>query len=189
MNETPEQVQTEIQEKKPNNKKIIIIVVSVIVVLFIAQSLFSPERVAERMIENSVGGDVDIDANSGQIEIKGEDGESMKVTTGKKAELPKDWPSSVSVFPDSTIESSMSIAGQDEAISHNVTFSTDADIDKVTDFYKDELGKGGWTIAQTITTGDGSMITATKDENNSVSVYIGTDEKGTTVTITVIAEK
>ncbi len=188
MSETPEQVPAQVQEKKPNNKKILTIVVLVVVVLFIAQSLFSPERMAERMIENSVGGDIDIDSDSGQIEIKGEDGESMKVTTGKKTELPKDWPSSVPIFPDSTIESSMSIAGQEEAISHNVTFSTNADFDKIADFYTDELEKGGWTIAQTITTGDGSMITATKDDNNSVSVYIGADDKGTTVTITVIAD-
>ncbi len=188
MNETSEQVQVAVQEKKPNNKKILIIVVSVIVMLFIAQSLFSPERMAERMIENSINGDIDIDSDSGQIEIKGEDGESMKVTTGKKTELPKDWPSSVPVFPGSTIESSMSIAGQEESVSHNVTFSTNVDFDKVADFYNDELVKGGWTIAQTITTGDGSMITATKDDSNSVSVYIGTDDKGTTVTITVIAD-
>lgn len=190
MNETPEQVQVAVQEKKPNNKKILIIVVSVVVMLFIAQALFSPERVAERMIENSVGGNVDFNADDGQIEIKGEDGESMKVSTGKKTELPKDWPSSVPVFPNSSIDYVASVDGYNGGgVSHTVTLSTKESIEDVVNFYKDELVKNGWKIAQTITTSDGSMISATKDENNSVAVYIGANDDVTTVTITAVAEK
>ena len=53
------------------------------------------------------------------------------------------------------------------------------------DWYKTEFEKGGWTITSTVSTGDGGMVAAEKDDL-TVNIVTGTDDSdGYTSAITM----
>ena len=166
------------------NKKWIIIAVVVIVLSLVARFAFSPERTAERMLEQATGGDYDIDVDrDGSMQITGNDGEKMNITAGNGTSLPDDWPDTIPVFPDAKIEYAASIAGEDGALNHTVTYSTSRSATDVTEFYKEQLPANGWAIEATMATGEGSMITATNDTEEGVVMYVGESDGVTTVNI------
>jgi hypothetical protein len=178
-------------EKKDYTKPIIIVVV-VLVVLYGVQSMFSPERMTENMMERAIerasdgNADVDIDVDRDGVTsatFTGEDGETYTMNAGTDVALPDNWPESVPLMRDAKITYAGSMMGG-QAGGLNVVYLTKQSVSEVNEFYKSELVSNGYTLAATMATGDGTMVTATKGENENVMVYTGSSPEGTTVTIT-----
>lgn len=190
MNEIPEQqvpVSTQTEGQKQDYTKWIIIGVVGLVVLYGAQSLFSPERAIERAIEGASGGDVDIDIDrDGSMSVTGENGEEFNAKAGDNVSLPDNWPSSVSIPSSARLNYAGSMnAGDAESVGLSAVYTTKESTTEVAKYFKSTLETAGWEIQGTMATGDGSMITATKGEEENVAVYIGSTEDETTVTVSV----
>lgn len=191
MNEEQKDVTVAIpEEAKSKNTKLIIIGVVVLVVVFLASKIFSPERAIENALENAGDGNYNVDMNDdGSINIQGDDGESMQMTTGKTATLPEKWPDSVPIAPNAQIEYSSSVSSGDSGtLSHSVVFSTSQSAAEVTEFYKSALEANGWTIGATVSTGEGSMLSASKGDDEAAVAYISEVDGKTSVNLTVQAE-
>ncbi len=181
-------------EKKDYTKWIIIGAV-VLVVLYVAQSMLSPQRMMERGIERAMeqagGGDIDIDINpdgdgEANFTIKGEDGETYEVNAGGSVKLPDSWPKDVPLMNDAKITYAQTMAAA-QGGGNSVAYITKASVESVVAYYSEELPKNGWTIGLTSQSTDGAMVTATRGENGEggVMVYVGSSPEGTTVTMTV----
>ncbi len=186
MEENQNPVSTTPVPPAPNaTKKWIIIGIAAIVIIVIAQNMFSPMRMSERALERAIGEDYDIDVNrDGTVEIKGEDGESMNISAGTDVKLPNNWPSSIPLASEAKLSyaGSMNTGGSQQGLS--VVYTTEMSVSEVTEFYKQELEQKDWKIEASVVTTDGSMITATKGEDESVGVYIGEADGVTTVNLT-----
>ncbi|HOX41193.1 MAG TPA: hypothetical protein PK263_03290 [bacterium] len=104
---TPAQSQAPVKSSGGNKNVIIIVVVILAVLLvigYIAQSFFARkigENAAEKILEASTGGKVDIDTkDDGSVSVKTEDG---NFSTGSKTEWPSDLPSDVPKFSYGTL--------------------------------------------------------------------------------------
>lgn len=191
MNETPEQQETPVSAPTPGEKqnytKWIIVGVVALVVLYVAQSFLSPERAIERAIEQSTGGDVDIDMDrDGSVRVTGDNGEEYNVSAGNNVSLPDNWPSSVPLPSNVNISYAGSMnAGDAETAGLSVVYTTKDSATEVAEYFKSTLEKEGWEIQATMATGDGSMVTASKGEEENVAVYIGSADGETTVNVSI----
>lgn len=183
--ETPTSVPT--QGEKQNYTKWIIVGAVALVALYMAQSFLSPERAIERAIEQSAGGDVDIDIDrDGSMRVTGDKGEEYNVSAGNNVSLPDTWPSSVPLPSDINISYAGSMnAGDTETAGLSVVYTTEDSTTEVAEYFKSTLEKEGWKIQATVATGDGSMVTASKGEEENVAVYIGGAEGETTVNVSI----
>lgn len=191
MNETPEQQETPVSAPTPGEKqnytKWIIVGVGILVVLYIAQSFLSPEHAIERAIEQSAGGDVDVDMDrDGSVRVTGDNGEEYNVSAGNNVSLPDNWPSSVPLPSNVNISYAGSMnAGDAETAGLSVVYTTKDSATEVAEYFKSTLEKEGWEIQATMATGDGSMVTASKGEEENVAVYIGSADGETTVNVSI----
>lgn len=168
-------------------KKWIIIVIVVLVALYLVQSmLFSPEDMAERMIEQASNGEYDVTIEKdGTYNVTSEAGESVSVTSGGTTKIPDNWPDSVPIPSGVNVEYAAVMNGQQGEAVSTVTYTTGDSVEEVANLYKRELATNGWTIAAQIATGDGTMLTATRNDDDGASVYISTTDGKTSVTISV----
>lgn len=166
-------------------KKWIIIGGVIVAVLVVAQYLFSPENVTERLLEQASNGEYDVSIdNDGTYSITSDEGESVSVTSGDATKIPDNWPSSVPIPSGANVEYAAVINGQaNEAVS-TVTYTTQESMQTIADLYKNELADNGWTIEAQVSTGDGFVVTATRGED-ATSVYIANSDGQTSVTISV----
>jgi hypothetical protein len=187
-------------EAKKDYTKPIVIGVVVLAVLYGAQMFLSPGRMMERHIERAIeretGADIDIDYDRGMmgdgetnVTFSGEDGESYTVSTGGDVSLPDNWPRSVPLPGDAKITYAGTMMTGQPGGGTTVAFTTGQSIADVTEYYKRELAQNGWTIAATMATADGSMVSATRAEGEGVILYVGTSPDGTTVSMTVQANQ
>lgn len=164
-----------------------LIVAAVVLVAFAGlRSVFSPENIVERAIESQTGGDVDLDLDGeGSMTFEGKDGEKFSVTAGDAAKLPSDWPDSVPIMDDATITYAGSMGGGDGTTGLTAVYTVSESKADVVEFYKSELAAEGWTIAGVMDFGDSGMVTATRNESETVGVTVATENGDTTVTVSV----
>ena len=91
------------------------------------------EKAAEKAVEGATGGKVDLNSSSGGITIKDEKNGAV-VQAGTGATVPKDWPSSVPVYPGATVQAAMSTPN-----GKTLNLMTSDSPDKVVAFYKGKL--------------------------------------------------
>lgn len=170
---------------KKDYTKIIIIGAVVLVALYFVQSFFSPERMVERAIEQTSQGGVDVDiSRNGTVDIKGKDGENYNVSAGENVKIPDNWPSSVPVLPDAKLSFAGTMSGKEEG-SVSVVYTTGKSVSDVATYYTESLVENGWTIEAQMSTGDGSVVSATKNENETVGIYISKSDDSTMVNVSV----
>ncbi len=188
---TPVDQKLPVTRNSVSGEKIIIIALVVLVVLTLIKSFFfSPERMAEQIMEKATGDDYDVSIDKdGDYSITGKDGENINVNSGKNTKVPDNWPSSVPIPSGVEIGYAAVIAGEAAETTSTLNYSTDESVENISNLYKEELVANGWTIGSQVTTGDGFMLSATQGEKDFVTVYLsGTDQK-TDVTISVQTTK
>ena len=185
MENTPEEQGEEKEVKQETNiKKWAIIAIVVVVVLVFFKIVVSPEKMTERALERATDGayDVDIDED-GSMQITGGEGEEMNITSGKNATLPDEWPSSVPLLPDATIEYAAAVRDGDGGVTLTVTYITDQAVSEVVGYYETELIDNGWTIEATMNVAGSLMISASNDNDEEVVLNVSESEGATTVII------
>jgi len=91
-------------------------------------------------------------------------GGNVKVTTG--GELPSDFPNDFPIFKDANLTGT--VKGEQEGQSgYFATWDTDASVQEVTDFYKEALDKDPWKTSGVFTSGEGTVITFTRTDNEN----------------------
>ena len=174
------------EEKKSKTTLLIIIALIILALLFGMRSFFSPDRVAERMLEQATGGKVDIDRDGETVNttVVGDDGSKMNISSGNTS-LPDGWPASVPVIPDAKVASSASAPNSDGGTAYTVSYETDMSVADAVSFYKDAFSRDGWTITATLNQGDGTMFVASRGEEDGATVQIGSGDQGTSVNMSV----
>lgn len=140
------------------------------------------EKASEAVLESV--SDMDVDLEEGEINITGEDGESISV--GESLDLPSDFPSDVPIYDDANITSASSNSSLE---SHYLSLTSTDDYSDITSYYESELEDNGWTIDNTSTfTAQGKSTTylcSKGDRDLSVGLF---EYEGTT-TITISVQK
>lgn len=152
-------------------------VIGILVVLIISLTLATGcigkavEKAAETAGERALG--IDIDKKSDSVTIKGKDGES--ITVGSKI------PEALKNFQ---VPSSEFKAGEGGSLSSGGdTLSTASwkgkgTVDNVVEFYKSSLPKQGWKETAVFTSGDGAMLSYTKDPDESLTITLSAKSGG-----------
>lgn len=153
----------------PKSKKGLYIVGGIVVVLVLG-----------RFVMGGIGGSLSgVDRNgNGTATYSNSDG---SVTVGSN-KLPANWPSDAPTYPNAQIQSAVASNPQTGSAGSAVVFTTGDSQQKVIDFYTRALATNGWKVEQTVSTGTGTMLSATKDTRN-FGVFI-TDSGDGKVSIT-----
>ena len=125
------------------------------------------------------------DGDSGMLEVKGEDGTTVKIGGGGPAKVPAWMPD----YPGSEPTGTFSAQSGDGA-SGNYTFKTKEPADKVAKFYSEGFKQMGMKVTSTIS-GDkdgGGMVSGQVDKKTAV-VLFGADSGETTVNVTFTTKK
>ncbi|MFZ2253316.1 MAG: hypothetical protein WAW13_04075 [Minisyncoccia bacterium] len=183
----PANQNTETNQGAPSQKKLIIIIIIVLVGLYLVQSyMYSPGRMAERILEKASNGEYNVSVDrDGAYNVTGKDGESVSVTSGGATKVPDNWPSSVPIPKGVNIEYAAVMSGKDSEAVSTLTYTTSDSMQSVSDLYKNELAANGWSIEGQISTGDGFVLSATRNEKEVTSVYITNSSGKTSVTLSV----
>ena len=132
------------------------------------------EKTVEKAIEQSTGGEADVDLDDGSVKLNTNEG-SLEI--GEEVDLPSGFPSDIYVI-DGTITAAMS-TGED---TYTASIETTKSVSEAKTKYVSELENDGWDITMTLDIGEGSTIGAEKD-NRSVSISIAESDGATTVVI------
>ena len=135
------------------------------------------EKAVEKMLEKTSGGKAEVDIQEGKVKIKTEEGES-EVSTGEK-EWPKDLPESVPQFTMGKVRGVTRSDAQGNKSWNVILEEVEAG---AVEKYTAALKSKEWQIMQTMTTGEGGMTQAMK---NNVVIIAMFDEKGKSASISV----
>ncbi|MBU2566773.1 hypothetical protein KKG46_04420 [Patescibacteria group bacterium] len=138
------------------------------------------EALAEKMLESMGGGnvDVDIDGDSANVKLKGEDGEEMMF--GEEVKLPNDLPDAIRVYPGATPKAVFKGMGGPGAVT--ITLQTNDSVADVAEWYDNEY-EGDFEQNQVISV-NGSEMRTYDSGDEQIVISIGTDdEDGTYITL------
>lgn len=118
---------------------------------------FFAKTIGSSMVEKAIESKTGVKTNISDLE-KGkmtftDSKTGAKVNIGS-GEVPDTFPKEFPLYPGYKVTSSMSGAASGKNNGFWLTLSTSDASDKVTDFYKTELAKNGWTIDSTFTAND-----------------------------------
>lgn len=157
---------------------IVIIVITVLIILgggYLLQQQFT-ERLAEKAIEDTTGGKVNISEGGNKITIETDDG---KPTVGQN-QIPKNFPPDVSIYPGSEV-----VTSSESNDNFTLALTTSNSVSKVRDFYRNDLEKNGWDTSEAPVLDKSFIISGTKG-NRKVDIVVSLDNNGKTGVAIVI---
>lgn len=151
-------------KKTGGSNKTLIIVLVIVFVVFILPGIViggaiwwfgrgdGAEKLAESIVENATGSDVDIDSNDGSYSIKTDDG-SYESSVGE--DLPENFPDEVELYNRQTVTGSYR-SSTDSGSSWSVNAESNDSVSKVSDYLDDKYSswdnKGEYSVNGTTTT-------------------------------------
>ncbi|MBT3949296.1 hypothetical protein HOF40_04360 [Candidatus Parcubacteria bacterium] len=139
------------------------------------------ENKVENEMEKSLGQNVEVDMDGGEIKIETEDG--IMIEAGENVDLPSDFPEDVYVV-EGTVKSVMkNPVGE----GYSITIETDKNVEDVKNIYTEKLPEDGWVLNAQMNLGEMAVVSGTK-ETSSVSVSISIQDEMTFVVLTVMNE-
>jgi len=141
------------------------------------------EKATEKAIEDSGGGNVDVDIDDQTVEITDQN-TNISASYGKN-ELPEDWPSDAPTYEGDIIATTT----QNDTF-FQTSWQTDKSADDVYDYYQEELVDQGWTVDSTMSVNQFKSLSATKG-NWTLALTVTPDEEEdvTTYSVTVSQEE
>ena len=131
------------------------------------------ETMIEKSIESQTGAKVDINSDSGQMNVKSKEGDFSMSGEGT-ATLSADFPKDIFIASDAKILFSMA-NGKDK--SYSVAYITGMSVDEAYDKYKSDLEGRGWSAdSKTEMTFGTSKVTNYEKGTQNVSVIVGVSE-------------
>jgi len=113
------------------------------------------------------------------------DGGNVKVTTG--GELPSDFPDDFPIFKDANLTGTVT-GEQGGQSGYFATWETDSSTQEVTDFYKQALDKDPWKSSGVFTSGEGSVITFARADNENFGGGVTVSGDGKTQIVVFLGE-
>lgn len=167
---------------KPDGKlgKLVIAVLALSLVFMLTACSSLTKTATKKAVEETTG--VSVDDDEGSVKIKTDEGEA-EIQSGKN-ELPDDFPDDFPIYKGAKVTSStkMSI---DKGTSFHVSLEVKGSVDKVADYYKEELVDAGYTISSTMETNGNVMYTL---EDDGIVQVVDQDGK-TTVQVTLVEKQ
>ena len=179
----------EVKEKKDNKSlPIPLIIVAVLALVGVLGYRFLYKGIRTRIsnyfvsksLSKQLGGDVKIEGDGEKVSYKGEDFEFSYDMGG---ELPEGFPKDLPIYKDSNLLSKWSSTSEgEEGIS--VVLETEDSFTKVSDFYKVELEKTGWTVTSTFSQDESSIFSFEKEDKEGIlAITIVEDKVNISITI------
>ena len=130
------------------------------------------EGASEQLVEQTVGGDVDIElGDDGQVaSVETEDG---SVEMSASGEVPEEWPDDVPLFEDGVVSNSQ-VATTDDVTIVSIDYLTDADAESAYDAMVAAYKAAGFT----------TTLSDVFDDEGGLATYIG-ERNGTSITMMV----
>lgn len=133
-----------------------------------------------KSLSKQLGGDVKIEGDGEKVSYKGEDFEFSYDMGG---ELPEGFPKDFPIYKGSKLISKWSsTAEENEGMS--IVLETGDSVSKVSDYYKAELEKTGWSITSTFSQDDSVVFSFEKGEKEGILGITKAEEK-TSISITI----
>ena len=170
--------------KKPMSKgaKLAIIAGSIVVVLFVAAVIVGVVFAAPALNFLHSNG-VKVDEKGSSIEVTTDDGQG---TFSSKAELPKNYPSDIPVYPGSEVMYSVVKDGQGS----NVTLRSADGQQQVVSYYESQLAEKGWSKTRDQATYFNSGIGFAEKPLRNLALIVTSEERdGKASTVIVVTEK
>ncbi len=145
--------------------------VIVLAVVAGAANRFMGKSAAEKAMEAATGGKVSVDAGSGDVTVKTDEG-----TWSTSDKLPADFPNDVPLYPGATVQGSVASA-QQQGGGYYAGLETTDSINKVVSWYKAEVAASGWTVSTNLEVDGGLMLGGTKDTRELVVTISKQDNK------------
>lgn len=136
------------------------------------------EKAAEKAIETSSGGQVDVDIDSDKVTVNTNAG-SLEV--GEKVSLPSGFPTDVHII-DGTITSAMTLTAGE---SYTVSIQTTGTVNEAKADYENQLAADGWIVTMSLAVEDGFIMSA-ENGNRTVTVSIGDGDDGALVVLSTM---
>jgi hypothetical protein len=141
------------------------------------------DNATKTAVEAAAG--VKVDQSGDNVTVTGNDGSTTTVGKTLPAGMPSDFP----VYPGTVITGNKSTTS--EGTSWSYSMETADSVQKVSDWFKAELGKAGWTIGSTFVGGDAgnetSMLICTKG-TSELNITAGTSEGKTTIVAILVVK-
>jgi len=155
-----------------------------VLVLVAGVAACSPGACAQNMVEEAIeaetGGEVDLDADSGTVTLRGEDGDEITFSGSEDGiELPSDFPSAIPIYPDAQAIQYAKIGDAVQA-----GFQIDAAVGDVRDWYVGQLEEQDWVIQMNAITPAGGLMVA-ELEGETLSIMLAPEEDQTAIMITL----
>ncbi|MGB6838980.1 MAG: hypothetical protein WBD86_00680 [Microgenomates group bacterium] len=171
-------------KSKPNKSLIILAVLAVILIAVGLAGRYVYRKVGESflgaLLSRTTGGKVDVDKEGEKITVTSEEGEFSFEEEGK---LPDNFPADFPIYPNAKLESSWT-ATSDETEGLSLMWETNDSIDKVADYYKDELTSGGWKLSFTSEAEDSTTLAFEKDDTSGF-IGITIEDSKTVISLTL----
>lgn len=171
------------QQKIKITVAISFVIMAVVMLSGCALTDWAGKKAVEKTIESQTGGKVDINPDSGTMNVNTKDG---SISAGKEAKIPDTFPKDIFIYPDAQITFSM--AGSNADKSFSVAYSTATSPEDAYSKYKDEMAKNGWTKESELDMGAQGKVLNFKKDSLSAGVTMGTSQNPesagkTTITI------
>lgn len=177
--------------KETKNKKsspTLLVIVGILVLVGVLGYRFLYKGIRTRIsnyfvsksLSKQLGGDVKIEGDGEKVSYKGEDFEFSYDMGG---DLPEGFPKDIPIYKDSNLLSKWSSTSEGEEGISVVLESADS-LTKVSDFYKVELEKTGWTVTSSFLEDESSIFSFEKEDKEGI-LAITTVEDKVNISITI----
>lgn len=122
------------------------------------------EGLAEKMIEQSSGGKVDVDLKNGGATIVDKETGNTTTVDAKGGKMPEGWPKNITQYPGSKVTQS-SATDTEKGKSFSIILETTDAVDKVNEYYAKELKGAGFKKSTEMTREDGVTVFYQSDKD------------------------
>jgi hypothetical protein len=141
------------------------------------------ERLAEKMVEQSSGGKVDVDLKNGGATITDKETGNTTTVDAKGGKMPEGWPTNIPQYPGSKVTQS-SATDTEKGKSFSIILETQDAVDKVNEFYAKELKGAGFKKSTEMTRDDGVTVFY-QSAKDVLTMTIFTDKSKTILSISL----
>lgn len=122
------------------------------------------ERLAEKMIEQSSGGKVDVDLKDGGTTIVDKETGNTMTVDAKGGKMPEGWPTNIPQYPGSNVTQS-SVTDTEKGKSLSIILETQDAVEQVNEYYGKELKGAGFKKTTEMTKEGGVTVFYQSDKN------------------------
>jgi len=130
------------------------------------------ERAAEAAIEQATGGKADVDAKTGKVEIKGDDGSKMTISGGADAKLPATFPKDMYLPADYKVLSVMEMPN-----AMVVQLDAKGELAALADAAGKKMASEGWKQSLSMQQSSEQRVTMYEKDKRSATVSLNDDEE------------